>query len=164
MSKKVCFIGHRYLWDSGIKERLTRAVQNEIDLGCKEYAMGTHGEFDVLALSVCRGLREIYSDLEIEVVLTSYHKIQNKLIGVFKDEYGETEMIHQDYKILNDVKTTMYDIEDLHYKKRITESNKKMIDFCDTLICYVNTNKLNGGAKTAYNYAKKKGLKIINLY
>jgi hypothetical protein len=39
-----------------------------------------------------------------------------------------------------------------------------MIDTCDTLICYVNKKRSPSGAKTAMNYAKRKGLKIINLY
>ena len=58
----------------------------------------------------------------------------------------------------------MFEIEDLHYKQRITTSNKKMIDSCDTLICYVDPNAWKSGAKTTMNYAQKKGLKIINLY
>ena len=38
-----------------------------------------------------------------------------------------------------------------------------MIDTCDTLICYVNKKHNPSGAKHAMNYAKRKGLKIINL-
>ena len=39
-----------------------------------------------------------------------------------------------------------------------------MIDRCDTIICYVDEKKYKSGAKTAMNYAKKQGLKIINIY
>jgi hypothetical protein len=39
-----------------------------------------------------------------------------------------------------------------------------MIDNCDTLICYVNKKHNPSGAKTTMNYAKRKGLEIINLY
>ena len=39
-----------------------------------------------------------------------------------------------------------------------------MIDTCDTLICYVDKKRSPSGAKTAMNYAKRKGLKIINLF
>ena len=39
-----------------------------------------------------------------------------------------------------------------------------MIDACDTLICYVDENAYRSGAKTSMRYAKRKGLKIINLY
>ena len=58
----------------------------------------------------------------------------------------------------------MYEIEDIHPKRQITESNKQMIDECDTLICYVDPKSYKSGAKTAMNYAKRKGKKIINTY
>jgi len=55
-------------------------------------------------------------------------------------------------------------IEDLYFKRQIIESNKQMIDTCDTLVCYVDLKKYKSGAKMAINYAKRNGLKIINLY
>ena len=58
----------------------------------------------------------------------------------------------------------MFEIEDLHFKRQITESNKRMIDGCDVMICYVDTKRYRSGAKTALNYAKRKGLTIINCY
>ena len=39
-----------------------------------------------------------------------------------------------------------------------------MISTCDTLICYVNKKHNPSGAKLAMNYAKRKGLRVINLY
>lgn len=39
-----------------------------------------------------------------------------------------------------------------------------MIDSCNLIICYVNKKRIHSGAKTAMNYAKRKGLHIINLY
>jgi hypothetical protein len=144
---KVAFIGHRNIICKGVTERLYQAVETEVKDGCLEFSMGTHGEFDSLALSVCRQLRRQYSGLEIEVVLTSLHTIAP-----------------QDYVPYSDVKTVLFDIEEAHFKRRITLSNRLMIDGCDTLICYVDTKRRQSGAKTAMNYAKRKGLKIINLY
>ena len=164
MSKKVCFIGHREVLYSQVKERLILAIKNEIDSGCRFFTMGTHGEFDSLALAKCRKFRNIYKDIEIEVVLTSYHKVENKLLESYKNEDGEIKMIHENFNFYDDVKTIMYDIEDIHFKKQITESNKQMINGCDTIICYVDEKKYKSGAKTAMNYAKKQGLKIINIY
>ena len=155
--KKVCFIGHRRIGFGPIRERLKTAIENEIKNGCEFFTMGTHGEFDELALSVCRELRKSYKDIKIEVVITSLKKIEKQLL--YDDEFGK------EYEIpYSDVSTIMYEIEDLHFKKQITESNHQMIDTCDTLICYVNKKHNPSGAKHAMNYAKRKGLKIINLY
>jgi uncharacterized phage-like protein YoqJ len=156
MSKKVAFIGHRTIGYGPIKERLKDAIQQELNSGCRYFTMGTHGEFDSMALNCCRDFRKIYKDIEIEVVITSLNKIKKV---VDEDDFGRF-----DYTPYNDVKTVMYEIEDEHYKRQIIASNKQMIDTCDTLICYVNKNRSPSGARTAMNYAKRKGLNIINLY
>ena len=156
--KKVCFIGHRHIYNyKEIREKLYNIVEEEIKNGCKFFTMGTHGEFDEMALSVCRELRKIYTDIEIEVVITSFKTIEPIIDHdpIFGDEK---------YIPYSDVKTTMYDIEEEHYKRKIVVSNQQMIDNCDTLICYVNPTKTYGGAILAYKYAKKKGLQLVNLY
>lgn len=156
--KKVCFIGHRHIYNyKEIREKLYNIVEEEIKNGCKFFTMGTHGEFDEMALSVCRELRKIYTDIEIEVVITSFKTIEPIIDHdpIFGDEK---------YIPYSDVKTTMYDIEEEHYKRKIIVSNQQMIDNCDTLICYVNPTKTYGGAILAYKYAKKKGLQLVNLY
>ena len=150
MGNRTAFIGHRNVYYSIIKERLQTAIEQQIADGCKSFVMGIHGEFDEMALSACRFARSIHSDIQIEVVLTSYHTIQKK------DEF--------DFVPYQDVDTIMYDIEDEHFKMQITVSNRKMIDECDTLICYVDKKRSPSGAKTAMNYAKRKGVKIINLF
>lgn len=39
-----------------------------------------------------------------------------------------------------------------------------MIDYSDTLICYVKPNSWRSGAKKIMDYAIKKGLKVINIF
>ena len=147
---KTAFIGHRKIFARDIAERLVVAIQTELESGCKSFMMGTHGEYDSLALLVCRRLRQIHKELEIEVVITSLNAIKKDgKLGIAP---------------YSDVKTVMYDIEDIHFKRQITLSNRKMIDDCDTLICYVNTSEYRSGAKSALRYAEKQGLKIVNLF
>lgn len=147
---KTGFIGHRQVFTRDIRKRLCEAIQEEIDMGCTDFIMGAHGEFDKIALSACREARRIYNELKIEVVLTSQKNL-NKI-----DEF--------DISPYSDVKTFMYDIEHAYYKQQIIVSNRKMIDECDTLICYVDTSVLRSGARRALQYAEKRGLKIVNLY
>ncbi len=158
MNKKICFIGHRHIYNyKEIREKLYNIVEEEIKNGCKFFTMGTHGEFDEMALSVCRKLRKVYTDIEIEIVITSFKTIEP--IIDHDPIFG-----NEKYIPYSDVKTIMYDIEEEHYKRKIVKSNQQMIDNCDTLICYVNTTKTYGGAILAYKYAKKKGLQLVNLY
>ena len=147
---KTAFIGHRQIFAQNLPQRLTETIKDEIKNGCLLFTMGTHGEFDRLALQSCRKLRKEYPELQIEVVLTSLHTIQKS------DEWDSTPY--------SDVSTVLYDIEEAHFKQQITLSNRKMIDTCDALICYVDEKAYRSGAKTAMRYAKRKGLRIINLY
>ena len=73
---KTAFIGHRQIFAKNIAQRLAEAIKAEIESGCFSFTMGTHGEFDSLALYACRKLRRDYPGLQIEVVLTSLHAIQ----------------------------------------------------------------------------------------
>ena len=150
MGNKTAFIGHREVLSDKVEERLKTAIEEQIANGCKSFTMGTHGEFDKMALRACRLARRAHTEIKIEVVLTSYHTVERK------NEF--------DYIPYQDVETVLYGIEDEHYKRKITVSNKKMIDNCNTLICYVDKRISPSGAKTAMNYAKRKGLKIINLF
>lgn len=147
---KTAFIGHRKIFDKRIEEKILKAIKTEIDNGCREFTMGTHGRFDTLALCACRILQRTYTDLKIEVVITSLNTIKK-----------ENEFDDAPY---SDVDTVMYDIEEEHFKRKISASNRQMIDQCDTLICYVDTKTYYSGAKKALAYAKRRGLKIINLY
>ena len=147
---KTALIGHRGIFAPTLPQRLLKAIEGEIKNGCLRFTVGTHGEFDRLALSVCRELRHDHPEMQIEVVLRSLHAVQKS------GEWGGAPY--------SDVTTVMYDIEETYFKRQITLSNRKMIDGCDTLICYVDEKRSRSGAKTAMRYAKRKGLRIINLY
>ena len=159
MERRVAFIGHRNLWgrSSEVEAKLYKEVEKQIQNGCKFFTMGTHGEFDKIALNVCRVLRRTYPDIIIEVAITNLHNITH-----ITDQ--DTIWGDEKYKKNTNIKTTMYDIEEQHFKRKITVSNQQMLSLCDTLICYVDTTRIYGGAILAYKYAKKKGLQIVNLY
>ena len=149
---KTTFIGHRriYYESEQIKQRLIAAIYDRINGGCRSFIVGSHGEFDEMALAALRAARKKGDDITIEVAVTSISKI-NKKKG-------------SDFVPYEDVKTVMFDVETEFYKRRIIASNRFMIDECDTIICCVDERNYASGAKTALNYAKKKGLTIINLF
>lgn len=149
---KTCFVGHRKIFVENIRERIQDAILTEMFYGCTSFIMGAHGDFDGWALAACRYLRCHFDlDMDVEVVITNINKLNKS-----DDEYKDNEY--------DDVKTVMFDVEEAHYKRQITLCNRKMIDECDTLICYVDENECRSGAKTAMRYAQKRGLKIVNLY
>lgn len=146
---KTAFIGHRQIFGDNVYKRVIAAVADEVRDGCTQFTMGTHGEFDRLALYACKYLRQTNPDIRIEVVITSLNAIgANKPNSKYSD-----------------IETVMYEIENTHFKQQITLSNRQMIDSCTTLICYVDTaSTARSGARAAMNYAKAHGLKIVNLF
>ena len=117
--------------------------------------IGCHGEFDNITLLTCLNFKKtVNPNIKLSVVLTNVSYLN-------KDKYGYNKLTFYEN---NDCETIFYDIEDVHYKKRIAFSNKQMVDNSDLIICYVDNNAYKSGAKTAINYAKKQNKKIINLF
>ena len=151
---KIALTGHREVID---KDEVKSRLVEEIKILSKEHEkcqiyVGTHGEFDRLALSVCRQLRQII-DLEIVVVLTSFSFIEKRYFG--------KSIVDINY---SDVRTVMFDIEREYFKNYIKVSNQYMIDECDWVVAYVDLNSVKSGAKKTLNYAIQKNKKIIIIY
>lgn len=153
MGKACSLFGHRRLFNEReLREQLKFYIEENIKNGYKIFTVGTHGDFDKLALSVLRELRNIYKDIVIEVVFTS-------LIFLTVDKYGFS--LANNYK---DVQTITYIFEEVYFKKRITYSNQKMIDNSDLIICYVDMKSYRSGAKQTIKYAIKHNKKVLNLF
>jgi len=148
-----CFFGHRQIFNKQIvRERLYTLVEELIKKGCNKFLIGTHGDFDSIALSVCRELRKKY-DIKIIVVFTSLSKItKTKDCDV------------SDADLYKDCETLIYNIEEQHFKNQITYSNQRMIDNSDCVVCYVDESKSISGAKKAMKYALKNKKEVKNLF
>ena len=149
----ITFFGHRQLWkQTEIEERIEQAIKPYLNEPKVRVLIGCHGEFDRLALTVCRRLRKEHKNIEICVILTSLAMLQKGGFGFSPADYYD------------DVETMYYDIEEVHFKNRIVVTNRNMVDSSDVVICYVDFKRYGSGAKRAVNYAKRQKKTIINLY
>ncbi len=148
----ITFFGHREVFSRNIKERLKVEIKKHLDedIHC---IIGTHGEFDRLALSVCRELRRSHLNIKITVVFTTLNVLQR----------GKNQLLSR-ADLYNDVETLIYDIEEEYFKRQIIVSNRRMVDDSDMVICYVDTKRYRSGAKKAVKYAEKQGKRVINLF
>lgn len=48
---KTAFIGHRRIRQNNLAEELDLTIERQIQLGCTHFIVGSHGQFDRLALS-----------------------------------------------------------------------------------------------------------------
>ena len=154
--KTVAFFGHRKIFDTDlIKNQISEKIMGLTEQGFSHFLVGSHGDFDRLCLSACLEYKKrINNNIKISVVLTNLPFLNNKSIINDKIKFYEN----------NDCETLFYDIEHVYFKNRIIFSNKKMIDDCDLVVCYVDMKVSKSGSRTAINYAIKQKKKIINLF
>lgn len=155
MERRICFIGHRNVFEN-IEQRLKAEIEKQIEMDGNCFMVGTHGDFDKIVLACLREVKEKYTKIKIEVVITSLKLAEKQL--VYEDEFEK-----EYYDPYYDVDRVMYEIEGEYFKRQIVISNQKMIDDCDVLICYVDNNCSRSGAKRALSYAQKRNVQIINL-
>lgn len=137
---KACtFFGHRDAPDtlkSSIKEKISELI---IERGVERFYIGNHGRFDSIVISVLGELKEIYPQIDYNVVLAYFPKGENLYKNTILPE----------------------GIELCHPKSAIDFRNKWMLDRSDFVICYVTCSF--GGAAKYMNRAIKQGKHIINL-
>jgi hypothetical protein len=136
-----CFIGHRTIYNiPAVKERVKDLVQGLIENGVKTFYNGGMGKFDALCASAVHDLKREYGDLN-NVLISPYPKVDKYKARLFDEViYPSLEKVHPKYAIL--------------YR------NKYMVDNSAYAITYV-THPWGGAAQTL-EYAKKRGLYIIN--
>lgn len=143
---RVALFGHRIF--DGHKVLDTRLFDILADLmkdkPFVEIYIGRNGEFDLYAASVVKRVqRSVSCD-------------NNELICVLPYASKSIEYLDNYYDSIR-----VYEMMDIHPKRAITERNRRMVEMCDLVICYVE--KERGGAYQAMKYAQKLNKKTINL-
>lgn len=143
------FAGHRMIFEDLVKDKLFAAIEQAHNEGYTNFLVGTHGKFDALAANLCVALADKHKDVTVQLIVTSVTSANN---------------YKQYCQLQKNVCTTIFDVEETHYKRRIGLSNKYMVDNCDMLICYVDLCRFNSGAAATLSYATKVGKTIRNIF
>jgi len=165
--KSCCFIGHRKIEDTNdVEINLMKVIENLIlTQNVNTFFWGSKSQFNDICKKVLKKLKEKYPHINRIYVR------------------AEFPHINDDYKAY-----LLKDCDDTYYPERIVragkaayvERNFEMIDKCLYCIMYFNEDyippmrkhsrrnvfpyKPNSGTKLSYDYAVKKGKKIINLF
>lgn len=137
----VCtFFGHQDC-SNAIKTRLLEVIKNQIKQGATQFFVGTHGNFDAIALSCLRCLKQEYPEIRYAVVLA--------YLPDNSEDYRPDETIFPD------------GIETVPKRYAIDYRNRWMIDRADTVVAYVARSY--GGAAKYVAKASHRGKTVINL-
>ena len=166
MKNSCCFFGHRKIKESDeLKIRLSKTIEELIvNHSVKNFLFGSRSDFDELCYKVVTELKEKYPVIKRIYVRAEY--------PIIDEEYKEYLL-------------KLY--EDTYYPEKIKNSGKavyikrnfEMIDNSDFCVIYYNKEysppkrknskkdlteyQPKSGTKTAYEYAVKKGARVINI-
>ena len=151
----VCFIGHRNIPKTeGLISSLKETVATLINNGATTFFFGSGSDFNTLSWEVVTEFKTTYSHIKRVYVRSSYKRIDDFYKEYLLQFYEETYLPQ---KIENAGRYSY------------VERNNEMIDNSTYCVFYYDENyvpvsKCNSGTKNAYEYAKRKNKKIINLY
>jgi len=145
-----CF-GHRDFSNHNKCEKILEYIVKDL-IRKKEYVeflVGRNGEFDIFFSSVVfRAKKELFdanSSLTLVLPYMTAEYRNNK--SYFENYYDNIEISEK--------------ASSAYFKSAINERNFEMIDRADLVICYIEKKK--GGAYQSIKYARKKGVKTLNL-
>ena len=149
-----CFTGHRKLPGNklrAIESRLDREVKRLIETGVREFLCGGALGFDTLAAMEVLRLREEYPWIRLVFVLPCRNQDR------FWNEYYKS--IYERIKSKADeiIFTSEY-----YYSGCMFKRNRALVERSRYCICYLFDTE--GGTAYTVDYARKKGLDIINIY
>ena len=152
-AKTCCFTGHRSL---SSKEklraavRLRRVIEAQIKDGVVFYGAGGALGVDTLAAHTVLEMKKEYPQLRLILVLPC----ENQTRGWHSEDIA----VYEDIKRRSDKVVYVsreYTSDCMHRR------NRHLVDHSGTCICYLTRN--TGGTVYTVDYARRKGLRIINL-
>lgn len=149
MNKSCAFSGHRYGLEEFDVNLLDRVIKNLIISGTDTFYCGMAVGFDLAAAESVLSLKKIYP---VRLIACIPCEGQN-------DSFSGHDRTRYE-RILKNCDEQIF-LAPRYYKGCMQERDKFMVDNCDILVCFLR--KSDGGTYYTVNYAKKKGLKIIEV-
>ena len=147
-----CFFGHRKIdFTDELINRLKDIIEDLIiDKKIDTFLFGSKSAFDELCLKIVTELKNKYSYIKRIYVRAEFPYIDEKYESYLMTKYDET---YYPERLLNAGRAVY------------VERNYEMVDNSNYCVCYYDEaykpSNRNSGTKIAYDYAVKKGVKMI---
>ena len=153
MNKTCCFTGHRKTPAdeyTTIQKRLEEEIVNFIHQGVMEFRAGGALGFDTMAATTVLKLKKSFPHIRLVLVLPCWEQ---------PEKWNEKDQ--QLYAVIRAKADEIIYTSWLYHRDCMYKRNRRLVDGSDFCICYLTKTK--GGTAYTVNYAKQKGVKIINL-
>lgn len=153
LERTCCFTGHRelpFLAHRRIAAKLEKAVVAQIDRGIRFFGAGGALGFDTLAAQTVLKLKKEYPDIKLILVLPCLTQTK----GWLAEDVEEYE------RIKAQADKVVYTSRE-YAKGCMLKRNRHLVDNSSVCICYLA--KKDGGTAYTVNYARERGLEIVNV-
>ncbi|MDF2632932.1 MAG: hypothetical protein K0Q85_1528 [Caproiciproducens sp.] len=148
-----CFTGDRKLPSKKIESiitRLNQETENLIDQGVTDFISGAALGFDSIAASLILAKRELGFPVKLILALPC----------VDHEPYFSPDQVNQYRKLSSEADEVYYVSQDYSFNC-VKKRNFYMVDQSAYCLCF--STELKGNTTKTVNYARKKGLKIIDV-
>ena len=154
-AKTACFTGHRELKEpiSEIERRLMGTVESLVQRGCRYFGAGGARGFDALAAETVLKLKAAYPHIHLILVLPFDEQYQW--------EKGWTTAEIAQYHRLKKRASKVVVLSDRYAPGIYYRRNRHLIDHSSVCVAYMA--KTNSGTGYTVNYARERGLEVINI-
>ncbi len=152
--KTCCFTGHRELptgWGRWkLARKLEKAIVEQIEKGVQFFGAGGARGFDALAAETVLKLKRKYPDIKLILVLPCLTQTRGWPAGDV-EEYE---------RIKAQADKVVYTSRE-YTKGCMFKRDRHLVDGSSVCICYLD--KDSGGTAYTVNYAKERGLEVVNI-
>ncbi len=152
-SKSVCFTGHRDIpldKEKYIKEAVRDVILELYDLGYTDFYAGGASGFDLIASYEVLELKKENADIKLRLILPYKKDIKY---------YSSYERYKQ--KRLLELADSVDYVFERYLPGCFHTRNRRLVDLSSVCVAYLK--KTSGGTYFTVNYAKEKGLKVIEV-
>ena len=152
-AKTCCFTGHRQIpfgKSRVLAKRLDKTIEELIAQGYIYFGAGGALGFDTLAAKAVLKARNKHPEIKLVLVLPCKTQADSWR--------SEDRQIYEEIKASAD--KVVY-ISDEYTKNCMFERNRHLVDYSSVCVCYLAED--SGGTAYTADYAKQKGIRIINL-
>ena len=153
--KTVCFTGHRQMGEriSDIEGRLTEAVEALIKKGYLYFGAGGARGFDALASETVLKLKAAHPQIRLILVLPFDEQYQH--------EKNWTRAEIEQYRRLKDRASKVVVLASEYSSGVYYRRNRHLVD--NSSVCVAYMNRANTGTSYTVNYARSRGLEVVNI-
>ena len=152
-NQTACFTGHRYIPDGQVdllRERLAMAVGGLIERGYRYFGAGGALGFDTMAALTTLSMKSQYLQIRLILVIPcitqadAWRAADRILYEQIKARADKVVVLQRDYT------------RDCMFRR-----NRHLVDHSSACICYLT--RTTGGTAYTVGYARRRGLKILNI-